>query len=1548
MSNLETQEAVEEIAIIGMAGRFPGARNIDAFWRNLREGVESVSFFSAEDLEAAGVEASLLRQPNYVRAKAVLDDVDLFDASFFGFNPREAEITDPQHRFFLECAWEALEHAGYNSDAYDGSIAVFAGASWSNYLLNLLSGSKTLDFVDSFRMLLGNDKDHLPTWTSYKLNLRGPSVNVQTACSTSLVAVHLACQSLLNYQCDMALAGGVTISVPQKSGYLYEEGGINSPDGHCRAFDAQAQGSVSGSGVGVVILKRLEESLADGDDIHAVIKGSSLNNDGATKMSYTAPSIDGQAEVIATALAVAGIAPETVGYIEAHGSGTALGDPIEIAALTQAFQEKLKARGAVALGSVKTNIGHTGAAAGIAGLIKTVLALKNKALPPSLHFAEPNPQIDFANSPFYVNTELRDWKTDGTPRRAGVSSFGIGGTNVHTLVEEAPPPPPSAPARPSQLLLLSARTRTALEAASDNLLLHLREHPEENLADLSYTLQVGRKAFAHRRALVCHDRRDALQVLETRAAGRIVSGVYEPQRLSIVFMFPGLGDHYVNMAAGLYQAEPEFRKQVDACCELLRPDLGFDLREVLYPTRDEAASDSMAQPEPGASPSSAGVDLRRMLLRHKDTPDATTDKLNQTAVAQPALFVIEYALARLWMKWGVRPAAMIGYSIGEYVVACLAGVLSLKDALRLVSRRARMIENLAGGAMLAVPLPEGRVRSILSEELSIAGINGPSLCVVSGAPQAVAVLERRLAGEGVACRQLTTTHAFHSSMMNLIAADFAKLVGTVTLNEPRIPYISNVTGTWITAAEATDPQYWTRHLCEAVRFADGLAELSQEPGRLFLEVGPGQMLSSLVIQQTDFDRDKPRASLSSIRHLYDRQDDRAFLLNTLGQLWLAGVEISWPDFYEHEKRRRVALPTYPFERRRFWIERQTEQDAAPDFQPTSPSKKQNPADWFYLPSWKRSLPPRAAARSETSGRDTGWLVLADQCGLGTRLAEQLEREGSQPVTVLMGEHFTRVNERVYAMHPQRLEDYAALLEELSGLGHTPTRVMHLWGITSTQEQRPPGAELFLRSQNGGFNSLLYLAESLGEKYSRQAIDICVVTNGMHDVGGEERLCPEKATALIPGRVVPRVYPQLTCRYVDLTVPEAGSLAERSLLGQLVAELTPRSSGEIIAYRDHHRWVQDFQRVKLEEESEASSRLRRGGVYLLTGSLNASAYAIAEYLVAAWRGRLVLIEEPGFPARQTWASCLENSEEAERWGRRIKQARALEELGGEVEMWGANVADEAEMRGIVARAYERFGALHGVFHTAEATGAEASKPLDGKSSEGVQNYQTKVYGAYVLDQVLQNREIDFCLLLSSLTTIVGGGANMPYEAANAFLDAFAHAHGRVTAPPWTSVNWDDEVTAAEVAEILPRIFSMAPVSQIVISTTDLGQRRQTNSAGATGQHSAANPGLPLHERPELGVPYVAPGGPTEQTVAEIWQGLLGIGQIGIHDNFFHMGGNSLVAIQLTNQLRQAFQVSVPVQAIFEATTVQKLAEVIEDILLTEIERLGEAEASRYLT
>lgn len=1534
----ETDLTGMELAVVGMAGRFPGAKNLEEFWRNLSEGRESITFFSDEELLQRGLDASVLRDPNYVKAEAVLEDIELFDAAFFGFTPREAEMMDPQHRLFLEEAWKALEHAGYDSLKYARRVGVFAGESLNSYLLsNLYPNRELMETVGGFQTVIGNDRDYLATQVSYKLNLKGPGITVQTACSTSLVAVHLACQSLLNRECDMALGGGVSVSVPQGLGAMYQDGGIISPDGHCRAFDREARGTVKGSGVGVVVLKRLADALADGDTIHAVIKGSAINNDGDLKVGFTAPSIEGQAGVIEEALAIALVEPESVSYIEAHGTGTALGDPIEIAALTQAFRSGTEAKGFCAIGSLKTNIGHTDAAAGVAGLLKTILALKHKQLPPSLNFDEANPNIDFQNSPFFVNSKLTDWPATQTPRRAGVSSFGIGGTNAHVVLEESPATQTSTDcADSSNLLLLSAKTGTALSTAAMQLAEHLKQHDELQLSEAAHTLQIGRREFAHRMAFVCRSREEAIAALETPGARFLHRGTQEQHERPVVFMFTGQGAQYVSMGRELYETEAIFREQVDLCAELLQSHLGLDIRDVLYPSSENEVE--------------------------------AAEQLKQTHITQPALFVIEYALAKLWMEWGVRPAAMIGHSIGEYAAACLAGIFSLEDALLLVATRGRLMQQSPPGAMLAVSLSEQDLKPLLGTQLSLAAVNAPSLSVVSGTVEAIEQIEQQLSGKELVCRRLHTSHALHSAMMEPVMQAFRETLERVEMDAPQIPIVSTLTGKHLTAEEACNALYWTNHLRQTVRFSEALSEILNEPEVVLLEIGPGQTLSALAKQQGN--GAAKRVALSTLRHPGDGQSDDAYLLNTLAQLWVEGVAIDWTAFNaRREGRQRVPLPTYPFERKRYWID--PPDSGRADAQPASLlRRKEDVAEYFYVPSWRRGVVPEIKFEAEAAAQNSCWMIFNDPCGLGAQVARKLESAGEFVINVLLGEQFDKLGERVFVLNPFHRGGYGALMKEIRALGKSPRKILHLWGVTP-EGALPANYDVYEESQNRGFYSLLALAQELGEYGVMDELQFSVVSNHMQEVTGEESLWPEKATALGPCKVIPLEYPFIKCRSLDIELPASGSSMEDRLAENLIAEFNAAPTETVIAYRGRHRWVQDFEPLPLGASGKIE-RLRERAVVLLTGGLSDIDLALARDMAGSVGARLVLLADDSFPAQDAWPAWLNSHDETDDVSRRIREIQEIEEAGGETLVLKAKLSNREEVQKLLTQIRGRFGALHGVIHSAHAAGGGMIQLKTREMAASV--LAPKAQSALVLQEALKEESLDFFVSFSTSLALTGVFGQVDYCAANAFLDHFAEAHAYSDETLYASINWhlpqwetwqealmasvpelqtqfaetreQFGLTLAEGVEAFRRILSGAQ-SQIIVSAQDfralIAEQQAAAGTNLLDQLQATASTARAAERSASDGDYVAPGSGLERAVVAVWEELFGIQRVGTADNFFEMGGNSLLAIQLVSRLRKELQLELPLNTLFEAPTVAGLAAAIESIQsrareAEEIERL----------
>ncbi|MAT96289.1 MAG: hypothetical protein CL608_04030 [Anaerolineaceae bacterium] len=1336
MSNQDILDALEgtEIAVVGMAGRFPGAQDIETYWRNLRDGVESITFYTDEELREAGVPEALLRHPNYVKSGAPLDDMDKFDASFFGFGPRDAAIMDPQHRNFLEVAWTALEHAGYDPERFDGAIGVFGGSGHNAYMpYNLLTNPELVASVGFFLLRhTGNDKDFLTTRVSYLMNLRGPSVNVQTACSTSLVAIHMASQSLLSGECDMALAGGVTIEMPHRQGYLFQDGEILSSDGHCRSFDADSDGTIFGSGVGVVTLRRLADAIEDGDTIHAIIRGSAVNNDGSGKVNYLAPSVDGQASAIAEAIALANIDADTIDYVEAHGTGTRIGDPIEVTALTQAFRQTTDKKQFSGLGSVKTNIGHLDTAAGVAAFIKVVQSLKHKQIPASLNYKAPNPMLNLEDSPFFVNHELREWPQDESPRRAGISSLGVGGTNAHVVVEEAPELEPSSDSRDWQLLQLSAKTSSALDAASQNLATFLQENPDVSLADVAYTLQVGRQPMPYRRIVAVQDAADAAEALTSGNRQRVISQQASDAEPSVVFMFPGGGAQYPNMGLGLYEAEPVYREVIDECLDLVRPYLNTDLRQLMFPT--------------------------------DETLENAAEELKRPSRNLPAIFMTEYALAQLWRSWGIEPAAMTGHSMGEYTAACLAGVLSLKDALFIVTLRGKLFETLPEGGMVSVPLTEEALQPYLSEGLSIAVINNPELCVVSGDVAALEKLEAALAEKEVECRRVRINVAAHSPMLEPILDEFGRELAKIQFNPPTMPFISNLTGAWIKPEEATDPQYWVRHLRHTVRFADGLSTLLQEPNRVFLEVGPGQTLSSLVRMHPE--KDKSHTAVSSLRHRKEELADLQFALTSLGRLWLVGVMPDWTAFYADELRYRVPLPTYPFERQRHWIEPGTTLFSGAEVTKTVLAKMPELEDWFYKRTWQLTDKPATAVVEPLT-----WLLFKDKLGVGEQVQTQLQSAGHSVVTVSVGEQFRQLSEFAYEVNPRARIDYDTLVEELAGRSLLPQRVAHFW--TLNQPNNPDRMRVYYQNQDLGFYSLFFLAQALGEEGLPGTLDVTAVTNGSQRVDDEQVPYPDKATLLGPVKVMPREFPGVTARLVDLALPASLMADQIEGLATLIkADLLAEPQNGLFAYRNGRRWQQQFEAAPQAEGSLADSRIKQGGVYLITGGMGGIGLVMAEHLAETAQAKLVLLSRSGLPKPEMWADWIKSHSVSDKTSRRIQKIQALEAAGAEVLVVDADVTNREQVKRAVAQAKQRFGAINGVIH---AAGVLDDNLIQLKTAqEAGRVLAPKARGTLLLDEYLANEPLDFFVLFSSTSTEIGAAGQVDYVAANAFLNAFAES------------------------------------------------------------------------------------------------------------------------------------------------------------------------------
>ncbi len=1360
-----------DIAVVGLSLRVPGARSPVEFWHNLRNGVESIRTLSADELAASGETPERLRRKNYVARTADLAGFDLFDADFFGFSPMEAAIMDPQHRQFLECSWEALETAALTAEG-GGPVGVFAGCGMGSYFyFNVCSHRDLVDKVGMFLLRhTGNDKDFLATRVSYLLDLHGPSVNVQTACSTSLVAIHMACQSLINGECETAVAGGVTIEQPQRRGYLYQEGEVLSPDGHCRAFDHRAAGTVFGSGVGVVVLRKLSDALRDGDPIRAVIKATAVNNDGASKAGYLAPSVTGQAEAIVEALALAGVDADTLQYVECHGTGTYLGDPIEVEALSEAFRQSTSKRGFCRLGSVKTNIGHLDTAAGVVGLIKAVLALEHAEIPASLNFDKPNPAINFAQSPFVVADSLAAWPSTTGPRRAGVNSLGVGGTNAFAVLEQAPP----MPARPArkiaapQLIVLSGKSRAALDEAGRRLGAWLQEQPETSLADVALTLGAGRRHLKHRRVLAVSDRLDAISVLNASPPSpRLATHTPVEDTTGAVFLFSGGGAQYPGMARALHRTEPEFARTVEEGLRYL-------------PEQDAAR-------------------IREVWLQSEPRDEAAATALHVASLQLPAILILEVALARLWMSWGIAPAALIGHSMGENAAACISGVLDFRSAVGLVHLRGKLMDEVHGGGMLSVPLSRAALVARLPADLEIAVINAPTLCVVSGPLTAIEAFHKQLIAEEVEASRIPIDIAAHSRLLDPILARFEAHLRTLKLSPPRIPIISNVSGEWLKPGEATDPVYWTRHLRSTVRFADGLATLAADRSRIYIEVGPGRTLSSLVKAQGNVDANQV---INSLPHGGEAGDDSVHFLTAIGRAWSTGLPVKVDRLWSNGDARRISLPTYPFQHQRYFLDRVAGADraqAAPAL-----TKRPDIMDWGWRPVWKSSS---VGTVLDSSPPPTSFLVFLDDTGIGNELVARLEAQGHSVATVTLGDAFAVAGERRFVLCPEQgREGYDQLVASLAESGGLPERIVHLWLLTEGEDFRP-GSSFFHRNQERGFYSLFYLAQTLASTDLTAPLQITVVTNGMQRVGSEAIPYPEKATVLGPAQVIPREIQGASVRVIDAAVEprlkqrgigllagwvEPGSLhsqwiaAERggSSLDMLLEELLAEHGSEIVAYRNGRRWVKGYQSTPLRESN--GEGFKQGGTYLITGGLGGLATSCAEELARRCKAKLILVGRTEMPARSEWSGYLATYGAQDRLGRAMAAMLRIEDAGGEALYCRADITNSEAMRRVVAEAKARFGAINGVIHTA---GVVKDELITMKATAEIEDvFAPKVLGTLVLEDVLKEEPLDLVVLFSSTSTDIAPLGQVDYVAANAFLNAYAESRSATSSRRVTAIHW----------------------------------------------------------------------------------------------------------------------------------------------------------------
>ncbi len=1494
---MEKQDRSQEIAIIGMSCRFPGANDIDTFWSNLVNGVESISKFTKKELLEQGIPLADLQSDKYVRAKGYIEDCDHFDADFFGYPPRDAMKMDPQIRLLHECSYEAFERAAYDLDRTEAKVGAFFGANENQAWLRMVGSEITNDPSEQYDTFILNFREYTATRVSHNLNLKGPSFTVLTACSTSLVAVHLACQSLMRGESEMALAGGASLTFPMKSGYDYRDGLMVSKDGHCKTFDKNADGTVFGDGVGVVLLKPLEKAIRDKDHIHAIIKGSAVNNDGNDKIGYTAPSQNGQEAVINEALKSAKVDPRTVGYLEAHGTATKVGDPIEANALINSYGPTEP--GFRKIGSVKTNIGHVNVAAGAAALIKVALSLENEQIPPHLNFKEINPSIKQKDEFFTIPTEAVAFSKLDAPQRAGVSAFGFGGTNAHMILEAAPKKSRKKKIENHRLVTISARTVNALKERRKNLASHLKKNPSVNLNDVAFSLNMGRRQFKYRSHIVAKNSHDAIDKLKKHTPFQ----TFEAKK-PVAFMFPGQGSQYIHMGKELYETETIFKATIDDCDKILEPILGISLIELIYSNGDLEEAES---------------------------------RLMETQYAQPAIFAISLATARLIKHWGVKPDLLLGHSVGEYVAACLSGVFTLEEALKLITKRGQLIQQQPEGDMLAVALSKTAVRSYLSPELSLAAVNAPTLSVISGSKKVVGDLQNTLKKQGIVTQPLRTSHPFHSHLMEPVLDEFEEIFKEVVKpKSPSIPIISTVTGEIVLNGILSSADYWKKNIRQPVLFSQAVKRLIHDNSHLLVEIGPGTTLGGLIrMNQNGGTSPKVVATLPS--SLEAQRSSQEFILNALGELWQNGVDLNW-NLLQDGDARKTPLPTYPFERQKFApsINKAPKVSNRDAFQ-----KNPDLTQWFYAPTWKRSVKTGTALKLR---KKENWLVFADDSKTSKQVIASLKEQGTHCFVIKKARQFKKVSTFEYEVNPIELADYDTLFSHLEKLKKLPHKVVHLWNFESTDSAEG--------QRYSGFYSLLYFAKTIGKHNFTRDLSLSVITDRAYQVIGNETVNHQASELVGPTKVIPQEFTNVKSIHLDFSSSDSDSKQRAS---QILVETNGTMDEQILAYRNDLRWVQQFEKSPVPISK--ANPIRENGVFLLTGGLGGLGLVLADFLGKKSQPTLIFTSRSKFPKESEWLDWLKDNKRDNPISLKIKRLQALTKKGVKVRFIQGDIADLPTMQKEVRRIEKEIGKVNGIIHAAGIPGEGIMQLREPHEVEKVM--LPKIEGTQNLLEIFKAHELDFMVLCSSIASIIGGVGLVDYCSANHYLDSVASTTKLKGGGQIVSVGWDmwgetgmglktyvpnelkewfdnelkNGITSKEGQKILNSILNWQGSSNIVVSTRDL-QRRidlwiKREFFKERDSNQEAEEKKPKFSRPELSNSYVKPKTKTEQRVAKNWENLFGIKNIGRFDNFFEIGGHSLLATILVNKLRKEFSKNLSIRDVMDHPTVAEIATVVDD-------------------
>lgn len=1462
----------KDIAIIGISCKFLQSENLNQFWKNLKEGNELIQFYTDEELIKSGIDPAILSNPDFVKIKTFIENSDSFDYPFFSYTKDEANLMDPQIRVLHEQVWLAVEDAGYNPLTYKEKVGVYTAAADNfNWVAHsLMSDNKN---IDPFFLSHINNKNFISTLISYNFNFKGPSIVIDSACSSSLTAVHLASRALLLRECSLAVAGGVHLNTNTTKGYIYQDGMIASKDGYCRTFDEDSTGTTGANGASVIILKRLEDAIKDRDNVYAVIRSSAINNDGRNKVGYTAPSVTGQSDCIKMAHKFANIPYNTISYIEAHGTATKLGDPVEIEALNKAFDYDTSYK--CAIGSLKSNAGHLGHAAGIGGLVKTTLALKNRLIPPSLHYKNSNPEINFKGGPFYVNTKATEWiQKDALPLRAGVSSFGIGGTNAHVVLEAFETEMKAAQSRPFQLISYSAKSLKSLK----NYTIKLKDYSDNelfSLPDLAYTLNTGREVFNYKKFLVCKSK----ESLSSNLCDVINNNDYtqfstQKDKKNVVFMFSGQGSQYFKMGKDLYHHEPDFKIVMDQGFKILLERTGEDYLAII------------------------GYSLN-------DSID--TDLINNTKYTQPLLFLIEYALATVLLKWEVKPDYMIGHSLGEYTAACIAEVFSLEDALKLIVKRAQLMNDLDQGDMIAVAATKDAIVQILPAMLSIAAINSEDSCVISGGENDVDGFVTVLNSKEIAYSVLKTSHAFHSEMMDSILESYKQELTQITFLNPKLPFISNLSGKEILDAEATSPEYWIKHLRETVHFRDGLDFLLEQNNSVFIEIGPGNTLLKLTKQNKKYSN--KHATIELLRHYKEVIDDNEKFTTALGEIWNQNIKINWEKYYSLELPNRISAPTYCFDHYKldFIVDpfrKLVNKESVHDIKPSN--------EWFYMPAWKNTF---LLKKEENSTEAKNYLIFSDGGKLITAIKEELEKRGNTVFEVRKGQIYSRIEKQLSIVNPADENDFISLFRDLEKDNTRFEQIIFNWSFQDESYKSILATFLI-------FNAL---CKNSIDHFPEHKKKITVIGELNHEILGHENRNSTMISAIKQLYVCSQENPNIFSCSIDISQ----ELINDPIVLRVVDDINFNYSDTTIAYRNINRWVEFYEQLDLNTVNK-HKYLGHNKTYLITGGLGKVGKILGSYLSDMYNSKIILTGRKSLPSEDLWADILTNPTTDKSIADTITSIRELRKENRQIFYYTADVSDYKSFSEVVTKIENDHGKITGVIHAAGNVDDATFKPIENLNSEiAVKQFLPKVNGIINLEKVFENHALDFVWITSSLASILGGLTFGAYSVANAFMDSFVNVK-KEELKNWFCVNLDGigegRISYEKLIEVFEKSFSIDFYPQVIISVKDPNLFK-LNQELIVKEIVEEDIDYKI-DRDDLSIDYVAPGTKTEIIICEMIMSFFGHKNIGILDNFFDIGGDSLKAMTFIRRINKEFKIEISIQDFYSNPTVEDLSNEID--------------------